>query len=287
MGSCTSSQSEVRYFIALKQPHTLRFQHIKKSKWIVGENIHSWLESLYKCQNTQGYIVYNDQVENLGYTPKEHCGQCKGIITWDKKYINWLVHSVPEFPSSFDGTHISKIDYNEIIYGQSFILIKNIPISMFPNVIVQLASMNPNIYISKNYNNIDQVHKSFTSKVQITPEIMHIAKSPNYDCDIYKDILVNDFQSRYCICQSGIMSKDRIKDRLIKDVAGLTWVDETVYTSYSDNSKWAISSDSKVKWVFIGDLGRTPSQMTMGGGGFVIFSNELWCLFNTMTIHHS
>ena len=48
------------------------------------------------------------------------------------------------------------------------------------------------------------------------------------------------------------------------------------YTETHDHSKIALSIDPDNPWIFVGDLNRMTSQLTRGGGGFVIIDDKLW-----------
>jgi deoxyribonuclease-2 len=255
------------------------------------DDINNWLKNLYKNSNSTSWIVYNDQIEKIGIN-KTNKGHCKGIITWNKNKISWLCHSTPNFPKYFNGSEISDLESGEHIYGQSYQYIEiDYSDNLLNSIIQQIIIMDANIYIEK-YNNDLNTNKTILNiknnntnnntnndfnKIYLTDKIIHIAKSPHYNIDIYSDYIAKEYNSLWYV--ETWMRGHKIDDNeerkthhLIKDISSLKY-NSYKYSETQDHSKWGVTKN--MYW--IGDLNRMTSQFKRGGGGFLIKNSDISC----------
>jgi deoxyribonuclease-2 len=231
-------------------------------------DINIWLSNIYQYSEWKYWILYNDESDRIGYKHTKK-GHCKGILTWDDNKIGWLCHSVPNFPRVFEGNKISTIEESELIYGQSFQYIE-IPFTqtMINNIVNQIHIMDSNIF-NKKYNetmiNLIDSKNTAISKIIISDDIVHIAKSPLNKIDIYSDYIIKEYNYNWKVesWMRGHCIKTPCEN--IVDIKNLCFEDVN-YTEKQDHSKWALS-DNEYYW--IGDLNRMKSQYKRGGGGFI------------------
>ena len=127
-------------------PHYIYYCNVQKC-FIKNEHINDWINNLYLNSSWNNWIVYNDETDVDNHHKKGHC---KGILAWNNIKISWLCHSVPNFPSLFEGNKISKIDDSELIYGQSFQYIEiDFSNEMIYNILNQIHIMEAHIFIEK------------------------------------------------------------------------------------------------------------------------------------------
>jgi hypothetical protein len=107
--------------------------------------------------------------------------------------------------------------------------------------------------------------------LKLTNNIIHIAKPPNHEIDIYSEYITKDYNWKIETYQHEHNSK-------------LTYIKSIKYehfefTSIQDYSKWAASND---EYYWIGDLDHTSSQYKCGGGGFICKDRELAICLNKL-----
>lgn len=227
MGNCLCGNDKDSVKIALKFPHGIS-GIVYTDEFEKTESIDVWIQSLYKDKNWTGFIVYNDQTDNLKsseglegseekspsdekssepedpLTPeginleggkKPFCphtkGHAKGIVAWNDTKVSWLIHSVPNFPRHFDGKTISVIEKSEHLYGQSFMYVET-SANLYQEVINRVHMMHANVYLSKNeppFTKEPKKNKIVQFKeLKLSESIIHIAKPPAHKHDIYQHI---------------------------------------------------------------------------------------------------
>jgi len=269
MGQCLCTCSQIEYVtkIALKLPNGLNgIKYDETTQTFIECNIQIWISELYKNSSWTNWIVYNDQ----NHLKKVKKGHCKGIVAWNNTHVSWLCHSVPKFPLEFTGSTISEIDKSELIYGQSFhyyeCLLKK---DLISSILQQLYIMDvcPIIQqytgIQKFDTEIDIV-KSI-STLELDDNMVHIAKSPSYEVDIYSQYLVNNYPAQWNVetwIRGHLITSP---SPLLKDIDIIFFKDHQ-YKESQDHSKWAVSDKD---WYLVGDLNRMTSQFHRGGGGFL------------------
>lgn len=271
----------VEFNIAFKSPHGVKFQSISSKKLRIdrGVDVNDWLSGLYSSTSWTGWVVYNDQVEKIGLKNSRH-GHCKGILAWNNSQVSWLIHSVPDFPSSFTGQSIAEIGESERIYGQTLI---HLTFSLtnensLDKIMRQVLSMDPHIYISHNapsFKGVKHLHDSLTfQEINLAPNVFHVSKSHKNHCDLYQSIIVPRFGGP-CDVETWMRGQVVAETDDVKHVRKVKGADGP-YSEGQDHSKWAVSASPRHPWVAIGDLNRMHSQFTRGGGGVVIVDEGVW-----------
>lgn len=77
--------------------------------------------------------------------PYRLCGHCKGIVLWDRRWVGWLVHSLPCWPcqdhSAPSGcATLSPVQPQQTDRGQSFLWVQ-LPVQLLPEVLAQVQHM--------------------------------------------------------------------------------------------------------------------------------------------------
>jgi len=269
MGCCLSIFQKSNYDIVLKIPDSENYLHYDKNKFIMKNNINDWLTNIYSTQNFTQYVVYNDEHDDK---VNGSCGHCKGIITWNKSKISWLVHSVPKFPEMFDGKNISKLPISGLEHGQSFVFVDNISIELLEMVLSNLYAMHPAIYITNikipfQFKKYKENHELFPP-IKLSKNISHIAKTSFHNLDIYQHLAIY-YEGKW-ICRKWIRGHECEEKNKIKNNKIISH-DKILYKSTKDHSKYACNK----KYVIIGDLNRMTTQFDRGGGGIIIKNKKL------------
>lgn len=278
--SCCSADDEGVRKVALKLPHGS-----KGVTWVQHKfqpvDINKWLEQIYKKWKPTGWLCYNDDLPEGTHTTRGHC---KGILTWNDTRIGWLIHSVPRFPQTFDGSAISPIGQAELIYGQSFLYVEQSRIHLsLEDVLRQIEWMKPNFFHKHNMPPVIP-YNSTPLEIKIlrwSPTIIHLAKSPDHATDfigveLQKGNDVEWFE------ESWKRGSEYAKHQGLTSIETLT-IDGTTFNSSQDHSKWAVTQDH----VWIGDLNHMKSQEKRGGGGMVITDDDLASAFLAFfSFHH-
>ena len=289
MGNCCCRQQQISVQVALKFPIGLEYQSThEKNAWNHGVDINEWIRNLYTGVNWDHWLIYNDQINGKEYTSHGHC---KGILVWNSERYSWLIHSVPNFPSS-SSSFPNQLDslgllHPEQEFGQSFVCVTGDVIHLH-SIIMQISNMNPYIYTS-NKNFSDDINDLLQKKTRILDfneysldkDIKHISKSHDIHKDIYEDYLYQTYQTSMLV-ETWMRGEQIPNSLMVKNIKSIkTGTKE--WNETQDHSKWAISDkSSSIKWVFIGDLNRMISQMHRGGGGILIQNDLLWHSFHTM-----
>ena len=268
---CTTSTTVLK--CALKFPHGNKGVHYHDRSFVKVESVSDWVQSLYMGSTWTGWVAYNDDTTALGIK-KTSRGHCKGIVAWNDTHLSWLIHSVPNFPRSFEGTSISAIEKSELLYGQSFLYV-NIPYQqrILHSVFQQLEWMEANIFMKHNTPTNMVPYCSERNQVQVLvldDTICHLAKPPAHHMDIYSQALVNHRPGNWQVETWKRGSTIQTLSPYVRDIEVLQF-DEVRYKDSQDHSKWAVSEDS----IWFGDLNRMESQYRRGGGGVVIRHPDL------------
>jgi hypothetical protein len=279
MGNCCRiTEATFSNKVALKFPHGktgIEFSDLQKC-FIDCADINVWLKTIYKSQTFTNWIVYNDQMKK--HHQSQGHGHAKGIVAWNDAKISWLCHSVPEFPSFFNGENgeISDIDQSELIYGQSFQYIE-IPYhnDKLYDIMNQLYIMDVNIVEEKNHLTFPRRKNDTINTIVLSDKITHIAKSPKHQIDIYSQSIVIQFPHLWKVQTwvrgNIIESEIPISFRRVRDIKKIKYKDIS-YKESQDNSKWAVSDST---FYCVGDLNRMTCQYNRGGGAFIFDNKDL------------
>ena len=207
-------------------------------------------------------------------------GHCKGILAWNATHLSWLVHSVPNFPREFNGQTISAIEISELLYGQSFFhIIKPAEEDFVKMVIAQIYHMEAHIYMRQNELiipqtlNIDQI-----KRVIFSDKIIHVAKPPHYEIDIYSEYL-NTYATDWQV-ETWKRGHSFPKSPHLKEIIQLC-INGIEFKESQDHSKWGTSK----RYFWIGDLNRMTSQAKRGGGGFLLKYHGVAETLRTCIVH--
>ena len=283
MGNCCCITSPTfSNKVALKFPHGksgIEFSNLQKC-FIDCNDINVWLKNIYKSQTFTNWIVYNDQMKKV-YKKTAHThgnAHAKGLVAWNDVKISWLCHSVPEFPSVFNGENgeISDIDQSELVYGQSFQYVE-IPYhnDKLCDIMNQLYIMEVNIVEEKNHLTFPKRKNNAINTLILSDTVTHIAKSPKHQIDIYSQFIVIQYPHLWkvetWVRGHLIESEIPISLRRVRDIKKINYKD-VCYNESQDHSKWAVSDSS---FYCVGDLNRMTSQYNRGGGGFICDNKDI------------
>lgn len=286
---CTSSIPKVIFKIALKFPKSndnigISYIYYNNNNFVEDLNINSWIKKLFINKKWKYWIVFNDQLDKFGleHTSKAHS---KGILVWNNFKIGYLSHSVPSFPSSFNGNEISDIDDNGLIYGQNFCYIEfeysTININTILNLLVNIS---PNIYMFNSNIKLPDKKKDNKNPIifEINNNITFISKSSYNKIDIY-DYISKEYDSNLHV-QSWIRGKEIEETENIKHIKIFKGTGKNTYESSQNHSKYGISFDCNKNINIFCDLNRMTSQLERGGLAICIKNIKLWECLNSRII---
>lgn len=234
-------------------------------------NIDAWLAATTgHVRAWPYYVAYNDEEE--GRAVSGTAAHAKGILAWDgapNGRLAWLCHSVPKYPMSGRANLLPPIENSELIYAQSFCFIE---VAANPGLVdqslAQLALMRVHVTEIRGFiapQVTSQVQRAALTRLALAPGVVHIAKSPAAQLDIYEALP----GARPWLVKSWLRGHE------IGDTPGCRDIQElrlgtAHWTRGQDHSKWGVSAQGTQ--FFIGDLNRMKSQLGRGGGGFLIDS---------------
>jgi deoxyribonuclease-2 len=275
--SFREKEEEIFYTIILKAPHGKKTYFINYNNWYYDDDINGVLKILFANKIYHSWLIYNDEGINKTCSTGAHA---KGILTWNDTELIWIIHSVPKYPKTYDGTYLPDIDDSELIYGQSFVYLK-LNINKLNEILEQIHFMHPNIYLT-NYN---YTYKNKTTdtykKIELSHNIFHISKTPHYHKDFYDDIIRLEFGGNIQT-ETWVRGNHCIDSENCKMIQSINWHNDnsglhnTKYDYKNDHSKFCISDN---KWVLIGDLNRMTTQLKRGGGGILFKNIDIYNLF--------
>ena len=264
-----------KYDIALKAPHGVAMQCIVDGGWVRDSDINVWIKKRFVDRGLGQWLVYNDEVP--GQTVSESHGHCKGILAWNSNIIVWLIHSIPNFPASFDSRHISDIGPAETIFGQSLICLDNMDRRLLSGILQHLRMMNPCVFNTNNpeFQNAiaGDLHgrrsriPACVSELALddTRTVIHVAKTALWEQDIYEH-LAQRFGGEWT-CETWVRGQACVQTPVVRDAERVVWPGAgPQYSSAADHSKYAVSRAH----TFVGDMNRMRSQFRRGGGGVVV-----------------
>jgi len=278
MGNCCfkpdfDQKNNVSFKIILKAPHGKKCNYINNEKWECDDDVNKILKKLYNKKFEQ-WIIYNDETPTKIFSSGGHA---KGILAWNNEEISWLIHSVPKFPTTFDGINLPEIEKAELEYGQSFIHLK-MDIKLLDAVLRQIYLIRSHIYIeniNEQYKNKNFAKKKPYEILDLSKNIHHVAKSPHYEKDFYTDIIIPKFGGN-CYTETWVRGHHCEESESCKMIAKIQWENGIEYNYKQDHGKFCLSEKG---WVMIGDLNRMTSQFKRGGGGVIIEDKNICKLF--------
>jgi hypothetical protein len=235
------------------------------------ENINVWIKSHFKNKSIS-WIVYNNEHDDKEHSSFAHS---KGIVSFEKNNIIWLIHSVPNYPATFDENGPSDIEDGSHIYGQSFICLK-LDLKYKDLIIEHLKVQHAYITITNipKYNKHFEKVESFT--ITINGTIIHLLSKPKkWDNDIYSDYIKHHFNESWKF-QTWIRGHESPETHNVTKVQNINWPNKSWHTTH-DHSKVGVSHK---KYVCISSLNLMTSQKIRGGESVIIESEKLATIFN-------
>ncbi|KAL5262892.1 hypothetical protein ACHWQZ_G008331 [Mnemiopsis leidyi] len=302
-GQCLSEEGEPRtWFLMLKMPNRYSYLYaddinpdLKKGTKLLteGDNpVGRILDPIYSGRAGVNYILYNDQVPD-GPTTNTR-GHTKGAVIWrDDSTIQWLIHSVPNFPPQPEKDY----SYPETAktYGQSFLCV-NMEEEDLAEISQHLYYTWPLIYnssVSEKYtDNVPYLDLVLRAKhIKHDPSWVSIqtfetageegfkftafAKTGEFGADLYKEVIGPYFNSDLYAetWQRGqCVPSNCTGHTSVYNVREMELLDQH-YREPQDHSKWAVTADGHV---CVGGINRMTSQYSRGGGSLCFQAGRLW-----------
>jgi len=285
MGCCFSNQKGLKNVsMALKLPNSknyLLFNSTRNEHGVLRYDINKHISSMLFSEKNVSYtnwIVYNDQDHSGEHPTHAHA---KGIVAWNAKCIMWFCHSIPHFPTTFDGKSIEEVAHSQLIFGQSLLFLTlSFSLDTLNNIKNQLNCMNVHVTSRSEKNILPILTPIFTShekrnkngtlsEIIISNKIKHVAKSSVHHIDIYQNIFHQHkhYDGDKIYVETWRRGHQCPQTDNIIDVNKCHHIPSAnVWYEHQDHAKWACTDD----YYCVGDLNRMDSQFHRGGGMFVI-----------------
>lgn len=288
------NNTAIQWHVALKAPAGVKCQHIRQGlkQWQYDPKytIDHWLRDRVSAQVWTSHIVANDDPPLC--RADSHCGHSKTLVCWNDECVGWLIHSVPNWPTSFTLTNegdvtLASIDEPEHEYGQSFVWLL-LPKSVLSEIMHQLHIEHVHVYARCDEENVFEKghlrrkHRTpILRKLNLSTSVFHVAKNAEWGGDLYDECCVPDFGGP-CRVETWLRPKEEANKNSC-NVVRVYWPSANIqYHEHLDHSKWAISDNPERPWVHIGGINRMKSQRQRGGGGVIIVDKDLWNAFDTL-----
>ena len=241
----------------------------------IQEDINDWIKNIFLYSEWTNWIVFNNQQE------KDHSskGHSKGFILWNDKEIGILNHSIPNFPSFFDGKNISDVDKSELVYAQHLCFINKIPILQLKDILNILMNKDPHIIYEKHLLKLKTLKNPKVLEHPINSQLTYISKNEHLHNCIYLDHIVEKYECELTV-QSWIRQKNTVDNKNVIKAKNIKWpIEDIKYKSTQDHSKYFISNNG---FVGFSDLNLMESQKKRGGGCLIIKDEKIYNLLKDM-----
>lgn len=246
---------------------------IDDNKSMVGRTV----KQIYNDNDELAVAIYNDEqlIDSNNLKSQLESGHTKGVFGANSETGFWLIHSVPKFPPPRNESHY-KYPQTARRYGQSLLcitadienlntigkqLIYNEPKFFTLDLPESLEDALPNLkklidgtkITSTPYWNLETVSSIEGTKFKV------FAKTGKFGKELYADwvapTLDTDLLVETWVNGPGKISSDCSKRRGVYNIAEVEIGDEE-FTIHHDHSKWAVSNNSSVNWICVGDINR-------------------------------
>ncbi len=260
-------------------------------------------KSKQKTNNNIGYILYNDQADEVSFTR----GHTKGIIIFNDETAIWVVHSIPHFPPKPSELNY-QIHSSQCLYGQHFFCM-SLQFSELEKIGQQMLYTYPQVYDSfipefaKQEPYFQNILKVLNSEhVEMAPwsnlnyfttsggeKLLSFAKYTNFEDDLYTALVASTLKSDLytetwnngagtlitnCSFKYQVHNVEKIKF----DSFGIE------FSVLQDHTKWAVTAGERVnnfrlnvttkEIVCIGDINRQVDQLSRAGGTVCFLENR-------------
>uniref|UniRef100_A0A914PHI2 Uncharacterized protein n=1 Tax=Panagrolaimus davidi TaxID=227884 RepID=A0A914PHI2_9BILA len=261
---------------------------------------------------TSTFVLYNDEpsedapvyfrhlFDQIKLSTRIEKGHTKGIVYFEKTGGFWLIFSMPKFPS------VEEYEYpsNAEKFGQSILcmtfnydeltkigtqLYYNHPLIYASNLATSMASENPDLtkVIGGQYKKGSPFSSTLTLRTRGGQDFTSFAKSAEFGHDLYDTLVAPTLQTSLYV-ESWIYGHRIPCNGTLKytvfDAVTMKVQTTTKFNSTHDHSKLAISTDSSMPFICIGDVNRMSSLYIRGGGTVCIKSKKLWDAYSPMFI---
>ncbi|XP_073994917.1 deoxyribonuclease II isoform X1 [Rhodnius prolixus] len=278
-----------------------------KKGWIMSnQSIHSQqslvaktLKPLYRNQDKELWLVYNDQGTNILDGSFGSFGHAKGVVAANKDGGFWLVHSVPHFPPveneySYPKTGlrngqsmlcISILKDQLDILGQILTYYK--PLIKGKRISADLRSVYPQLVAAAEGAVIKKAPwQMFTSiKSAGGRSFSNFAKARKFNKDLYQWV-AEQFQTSI-LTETWLNELHPLPSTCniyeVLNVESIKFDEQPFqFSSSKDHSKWAVSKSISKPWVCIGDINRALHQEKRGGGTMCLEDKLLWKAYRSI-----
>jgi len=211
----------------------------------------------------------------------------------------WLVHSIPQFPQFVANGNYPGYDAAPD-YGQSM-LCMTLNFNDFNSIGLQFTYNYPYYYDwnmpswvpsyllkAVTASNHTTAKISRLTNLGTFPSFISFAKTSSWNDALYENLVAPTLNSDLYVetwmngqgtplpslCQKATIPYNIMNVRTLS-LAQINW------TETNDHSKWAITTDSGLQYVCIGDINRMQSQNTRAGGTVCFVNSALWNSFTT------
>ncbi|CAI5444642.1 unnamed protein product [Caenorhabditis angaria] len=259
------------------------------------------ISQIYYSKKDDFHIMYSDDDPIGG--PDSYRGHAKGVSLFDSTTGFWIIHSVPNFPSSKSYAYPTTAEK----YGQSFLCV-SMEVSHLSTLADHWRYIQASPYSSnapdkfltrfptlKNViakqslpRSATQFWTSKTIKTINGHTLMSYAKHRKFNGDIWNDIISKENGITLAVESWLNGNADDLHTTCTKtsqthDIIEMRVMGEN-FKSSKDHSKFAVSSSNNNPIVCFGDLNRQKSQLSRGGGALCLQHRNLWEIYHNSVV---
>ncbi|KAM7540486.1 hypothetical protein Aperf_G00000038843 [Anoplocephala perfoliata] len=316
MGCRDETNRIVDWLIAYKYPNGFSYGLVTSAhtNWsMTGSDLrftgflkHNFDQVLDNTKKNIVFGMYNDEVPpNTTSRGDVWYGHMKGLFAFPENEQGfWLIHSVPKLsmkPNEFVYPNTSEeyaqhffcvtLNYSDLETIADHLVISRPLIQNFqlPDSIEKNIPKLGDVFHHRVENNASQSLSTFLTSSGDGISLRQFTKSRKFCQDLYSDLVapaleVSLYAETWRHTSSNLPSNCSAKF-WVKNIEKLKWPDpmKIHFKSTADHAKWAVSIDEKGdKWTCFGDINRSESQFTRGGGTLCVKETRIWKLFHDL-----
>ncbi|VDL60641.1 unnamed protein product [Hymenolepis diminuta] len=251
--------------------------------------------------------MYNDEVPDKVSKSDVWYGHMKGLLAFpDNDRGFWLIHSVPKLsmkPNQFVYPETSKeyaqhffcvtLNYSSLETIADHLVISRPLIQSFqlPESIAELIPKLKDAFNHKPEKNASLFLSSSLNATESDLVLRLFTKSRKFHQDLYSDLVAPNlkvplFAETWRHTASNLPS-NCTTEYWVKNIEKLEWPKsmKVKFKSTQDHSKWTVSANEEGdKWTCFGDINRSESQFSRGGGTLCVMDPRIWELFRDIVV---
>lgn len=217
-------------------------------------HIDTWIARVMGTHSWTGWYMYNDDPPRTSSVTYRHSGHCKGIVLWNDQHVGWLIHSIPQWPSSVPLEPVPD-DVCEECHTLCF---WSGDVEVLYKIEKQIDLMQARVYAGSRSQLYNPSTLAVLQRIKLDDYTDHVAKNTHWERDLYQSL-----------GRCAVKSRASMEDTTI--VKNVQTLDIQGWSAAADHGRWAVGD----RWVCVGDVRRGVSEFPFGGGCIVRYDDAL------------